>query len=184
MDRLEYIFKKNAEWGSAIVEFLCENPQFKPYLKYVALNRKADIPRELITVKDMLKYYVAFAGVNANYGVKIYPKVMKCDYTDITEKKRLIFQEIDKLEEVTTAEAFEKVSIKGVGEGAKAFIHQHYFNDVNQTYPTDRIFQKGLAKIYGLKSVTVSEAKSLSNQWKGQKSVGSMFCYQVANYAP
>ena len=183
MDRLEYIFKKDAEWGSAIVEFLCENPLFKPYLKYVALTRKAEIPKELKTIKDMLKYYVAFAGVNANYGQKILPSVLKSDYTDLTEKKRVIMQVIDQLPEITTLEAFEKVSIKGVGEGAKSFIHQHFFNDVNMTYPTDRIFQKGLAKIVNVKSVTVTEAKALSTQWKGQKSVGTMFCYQVANYA-
>lgn len=190
MDRLEYIFKKDPEWalqraepGSAIAEFLCENPEFKSYLKYVALTRKAEIPKELKTIKDMLKYYVSFAGVNANYGSKVYQLAMKGEYSTLTEKKRLILQEIDQLPEITTMEAFEKINIKGVGEGAKSFVQQHYFNDVNMSYPTDRIFQKGLAKIYGRESITISQAKTLISQWKGQKSVGSMFCFQVANYA-
>ena len=182
MNRLEHIFNSDPEWGADIVEFVNENPEFKTYLKYVALNRYSEIPKSLVTIKDMLKYYVSFAGVNANYGCKVFEWVKNLEYNHLTDKKRVIMEAIDQLPEISTREEFNKIVISGVGEGAKSFICQHYFRDTDIIYPSDRIFQKGLSQIYGINKVSVSEAKSRAQKWQGKRSVGSMFCFQVGNY--
>ena len=183
MDRLFIISQINPSWGASIKEFVKLNPEFQPCLPYVALNRVADIPKELKTIKDMLIYYASFAGVNTNYGQKAWEWAKTNQLEKLTAKKRLIIEDVLKLPNITTFAEFEKINIKGVGEGAHTFIRQHYFHHTDIIYPTDRVFQKGLCRIYQLDKVTVSQAKNLCNQWKGEKSVGSMFCFQIANYA-
>lgn len=183
MDRLSFILKINPSWGLAIQEFVMLNPEFGPFLKYAALKGTADVPEELKTIRDMLLYYVSFAGVNTSYGQKAWQWVKTGQLDKLTPKKRSIIENILALPTITTIKEFDKIDIKGVGEGAQTFVRQFYFNDTNIIYPTDRIFQKGMCLIYHLDKVSVGEAKHLANQWKGQKSVGSMFCFQAANYA-
>lgn len=182
MDRLELIFQLNPQWGSAIAEFVAENPEFSPHLKYASLTTKPKLPSSLVTIKDLLRYYACFSGVNPSYGKQVFEWVKNNQLDKLTAKKRQIIEEIDKLADIETKEELEEVKIKGIGEGTRTFVLEHYFNDTNIIYPTDRVFQRGLAMIYGLDKVTVANAKTIANAWKGQKSVGSMFCFQVANY--
>ena len=182
MDRLELILGSSPQWGAAIVDFLINNPEFRPYLKYVAIDEKVEIPSSVVSIKDMLLYYACCAGVNANYGIQAYEWVCQGLLDKLTTKKRATIDLINQLPTITTKEEFEHIKIKGVGDGAMTFVRQNYFNDKDIIYPTDRIFQRGIAMIYGLDTVTVASARDKANLWKGQKSVGSMFCFQVANY--
>jgi hypothetical protein len=183
MDRFTAICLYSPAWGASVKEFVTLNPEFKPFLKYTAVNREADIPSELKTIKDMLLYYVSFAGVNTNYGEKVWTWVKAGQLDKLTAKKRAIIDDILKLPEITNIDEFDKIDIKGVGDGAHTFVRQHYFHDKNIIYPTDRIFQKGICKIYGIDKITATQAKHKANLWKGEKSVGSMFCFQAAHYA-
>ncbi len=184
MDRLDYIFNTCPEWGLIIIDFINQNPEFEPYLKYVTLNQFHSKPFGCITIKDLMCYYVSFAGVNANYGQKVFNWVRSNQLQNLTEKKRLIIESINRLPEINTRQQFDNLpKIKGVGEGCISFIYEEYFHDINSTYPTDRVFQHGLKIIYQLSTITISDAKNLISQWKGLKSVGTMFCFQVANYA-
>lgn len=182
MDRLAMIYQIDPLWASAIEEFIVLNPEFQPYLPYAALNQYPEIPSELKTIKDMLLYYVCYAGVNTNYGGQAWSWVKTNQLSKLTVKKRSIIDNILAQSEIKTIDEFNSIKIKGVGEGAMTFVRQNYFKDVNIIYPTDRIFQKGLCKIYEFKNVTVSQAKNKAQSWKGQKSVGSMFCFQAGNY--
>lgn len=183
-DRLAYIMMTNREYGMKIVEFIELNPLFKKYMGIVALDSKMVMPASIKTVKDTLLYYVSFAGVRADYGAKVWKYVRNSQYDKLTEKKRTVVMEILKLPEITTTEQFNSLpKIKGIGEGAISFVNQHFFHLADVTYPTDRTFQSGLEKIYSLDKMTVTQAKRIINEWKGSKSIGNMFCFQVANYA-
>jgi hypothetical protein len=181
--RLSLIEMLNPQWAFQLIEFVAENPEFGDYLRVAALDPgPAEIPFELKSVKDMLKYYVCFSSVNANYGEKIYQFVRVGDLTKLTEKKRTIIEAIIRLPEITEIESFNRIKIKGVGEGAMTYVRENYFKYENIAYPTDRIFQKGLCKVYKLNSVTLTEAKNYINKWQGNKSIGCMFCFQAAHY--
>jgi hypothetical protein len=154
-------------------------------MKYVPLTRLSQIPNNLKTISDLLIYYASYAGVRANYGTQVHSWIKSGQIEKLTQKKRTVIKAIQAYNwtEVTSLEVFEKVKIKGVGEGAKSFIREHYFNEISQTYPTDRVFQRGLCHIYNLSLVTVTQAKNIISTWKGRVDVGSAFCFQVANYA-
>jgi hypothetical protein len=60
---------------------------------------------------------------------------------------------------------------------------QNYFSNSDVTFPTDRVFRRGLRCILHLDTApTAAKAKKLADSWQGPKAVGSMFCMQVGNY--
>lgn len=183
LTRLEMTFLVNPEWAAQVSAFVADNPVFLPFVKYTSWTPRANIPDDLKTVKDMLLYYASHAGVKADYGGKVFDWVREGQLDKLTAKKRETIDRILELDEIVSREQFDKVVIKGIGEGARCFVLEHYFNDVNIAYPSDRVFQRGLAKIYGLpKNPTVSQCKNIIKQWKGNLSVGSSFCFQAAHY--
>lgn len=181
--RLEKVLQFDKQWGEEILNFVCDNIEFASYLKYTPLNRKLELPEGLDTVKKMLKYYVSYAGVRAEFGSKVFFHVQKNELEKIPPRKKIIIQEIDKLNEIKTVRDLYKIEIKGIGEGAVNFVKQHFFHEKNITYPMDRVFQRGMKKIYAQSKLTISKCRKITEQWIGNKSIGSMFCFQAAHYA-
>lgn len=191
-ERLEWIKRMNPGYAKDIEEFLRLNPIFEKVFKYVALSPEPEIPMELGTIEQFLIYYVCHSGVCTDYGTKLWtsinegkdgvvPPEMKIPagkQSTITAIKELC----SKKASPWTISDIEKLEIKGVGPGAKAFVKQGYFHSKDVVMPTDRVFQKGMKKIYGLDTLTVSKATSLANKWKGHKYIGNMFCFQAAHY--
>lgn len=183
--RLDAAFSINPEWASQISYFVSENPEFLPFLKYASFTPRSEIPEELKTIKDMLLYYVSFSGVRSSYGNQIYEWVKQRKLDKIGEKKRETIEKIIEHNEIATRKEFNDFAakkIKGVGIGAITFVLEHFFHDEDITYPTNRTFQKGLSKIYNRSPLTVTQCKKIISTWKGNKTVGSSFCYQVAHY--
>jgi hypothetical protein len=194
-ERLELIALTNPDYYADIVTFITENPEFIPFLPIVALSprgKSTSNPEIMAMLKEKgiktgLIFYACMAGVRVAYGEKIFLHVMRGEMEKLTEKKRKIITDIieqvneDELKSVQDID--EKLKgIKGVGDGARTFLKDVYFFDENIVYPTDRIFQKGLKRIYKLEKLGVAGAKKICNGWKGKKYIGTMFTWQAATY--
>jgi hypothetical protein len=187
MDRLEFVSLVNPTWCEMVKEFVQYNPIFYPWIKYTAATPNPTIPEEALkNIRDTFLYYVSYAGVNTNYGDKVWEWVKKGELHALTEKKRTVIQSIltsiPEDDSVITVEQINKLKISGVGEGAKSFVRQFHFH-TQESYETDRIFLSGLKKIYNLdKKPTTKEARKITSEWIGNKQIGTSFCFQVANY--
>lgn len=140
--RLDAAFFINPEWASEISTFVCLNPIFKPFLKYAGFAPRSVIPEELKTVKQMLMYYVSYAGVRTSYGSQVFEWAKKGQFSKMTEKKRDIIKRVSELDEITEKSVLLELNIKDVGEGAISFVLDHYFHDENITYPKIEYFKK------------------------------------------
>lgn len=185
MDRLLYIRSINPTYADDIEDFLMKNDEFCKLLPLVALSCVPTHVGEFTSAKECLKYYVYCSGVRADYGEKLYEEVKNNNYANLKSKLKII-QEIDAINEPNTPSDIDNLIIKGVGDGCKIFVKQMYFNDNSDgVYPTDRVFRKGLAKIYNKTEVSVDEAKQIIALWKisGAKTyIGGMFTSQAASY--
>jgi hypothetical protein len=184
MERLMAIFELDQAYGLDIVTFISHQAEFEPYLRYVSLTKQAENVTQFTgDVRESLRYYVCFAGVRTAYGQQLYEMVKVGDYSHLKSKLPTI-QAIDALPPITTVAQIDALNIKGVGPGAKTFAKEALGDISNTVYPTDLIFRKGLAKIYGLATVpTVAAATNIVKTWTGPLYVGTMFAFQAANYA-
>lgn len=183
INRIELIHSINPDWACQLIEFVSGNPEFEPYLRVCPLTPPATKAYpDLKTVKEQLVYYVCYAGVNTNYGKKLYELVKAGNLDVLSVKKRATIDAVMALPEINDLEVFNTIKIKGVGLGAMDFVRKNMFSQSDITFPTDRVFQRGLCKIYGLPKVTVTQAKRIVDSWKGDKAIGNIFCFQVAHY--
>jgi len=166
-DRLEVIFSTNPTYGCRIIDFISKNPEFESiaYLfpltdKLICFNKDTD-PKCMF---EFLLYYIAEAGVNANYGHQQYLIIRQnfnnLNLSNIQPKKKQVYIDINnyllkrnikpnelKLEDIVDL----KNNVKGVGDGCLTFLYTIYDTD-KVTLPnySDIGFKKGYQKFYKL----------------------------------
>src|SRR6266516_4060530 len=110
-ERVTYLLCTNYKYGVEILDFMEHNPEFKKIGHLISLTEKSvgfDKPHMPQNVFEMLIYYIAESGVNANYGmkqwlsIKDYIRLNKIDpLTDLTNnvkiqpKKQQVYKDIN-----------------------------------------------------------------------------------------
>lgn len=199
MDRLTLILSVNPTWGEKILNFIDTNPEFSPYLHLASLTAKPvgfgknpgeEIPDDSpITINEYLLYYVAHAGVHAQYGKNLWLKVRGksadeiLEDNSITSNKKSVLISIKNLEQISDYREIDLLEIKGVGSGAKRFIKLMFSPSLEIIDSTDLYFKKGFQIIYSMsKRPTEKQIQDKAINWGKYKIVGTMFCNQVASY--
>ena len=184
-ERLAFIFAKDQELGEETSEFLDLNPVFRPFAKYAAATRTQKLN---LSLRHAFVYYICHAGVSAAHGNNLWERARLNDFTLLNQQKKETINSILDLvrDDMTLEEATQMSKIKHVGPGCISFVQSECFGQTkNIVFETDRVFQRGLQKIYGFdKRPSPSMCKKLTDGWKGNKSIGSLFCFQCAHYAP
>lgn len=185
MDRLTFIAQFDPLWALMIRDFVDLNPIFKKYLELAPSTRKPLLNLKWRTPNDILRWYVCHTGVRNSYGDELYKYVETGGREESKlKKKTTTINDIDELDKITCIEDVENINIKGVGIGAKNFIKRYVYDDFGVVDYTDRIFLKGICKLYDKEKLTPTQAKKISDEWKGNfKGIGSAFCFQIAHYA-
>ena len=188
--RLLYIANTNSEWFSLIMDFVERNPIFRRYLHMAALEptnqRHPHFPE---TIKKAILYYICFAGVRNDFGIKLWncvkdltTKEEVINSTIISPKKKDYLQAAIQLPDDFSLEDLKTTKIKGIGVSGIAFISKNFSDTIETELVeyTDIGVLGGLQKIYFLeKRPTPSQAKKIIEAWGKNKSVGNMFCNQV-----
>lgn len=167
MDRLGMIRLADAEWANRVEDFVVRNSELRAWLPYASLHPRPCLPAGLDTIKKLLLYYVAFSGVHATYGQKCYDWIINGELQHLMPGKRAVVSRVLALPEMKTREEFiahvVDRKVIGVEIGACHFVKQNFFGDTDITYPTDRVFRRGLQRIFHLDTLpTPLKAKCLA----------------------
>lgn len=198
--RLSIISRTDPQYYNDIIDFIKNDfPEIEPFAYLSALENPKNMKFDhLKTIKDHLIFYVAQSGVSPSHGRNVYNWVINNQLDKLTVKKRgeinnvLNYANYDK---INTIEDVDNIKIKGVGNGAKGFVKQFYFNERNICLWTERRFQKGLSFVLEnasknknqsetvecFKKLKQKDYETISNKWK-HKYIGYMLCLQVGLY--
>lgn len=189
--RISAIMQSNPEWGHMIIDFVHRNPIFAKYLPIVAMQNKCTVD-DTKSVRDCILRYICYAGVNTRYGdicwdiVKHAQTEQELRQSDISIRKKEYLLKAFNLSKDFTLEDMKKTKIPGFGPGGQAHVTAHCANlstACESVEYTDRIFQSGLQRIYGLpKRPSAEESHKLVETWGRYKAVGNTFCFQVHHY--
>lgn len=211
-ERLSYLFHVNPSYAGEILELMTHNPEFLSIGHLISLterpvhfNLNKNEPYNInapANVFEFLLYYIAEAGVNANYGnkqwikIREYIRVNKNDpltnlvsSVDLQLKKQQIYKDLNivllkyninpydlTLDQVITI----KNEVKGIGDGCITFLQSLYASETTLPNYSDIGFQKGFMKFYKMdKRPTKKQVFEKSKTWHNIRIVNSLMmqCY-------
>ena len=206
-ERISWLLLTNYKYAEEIINFVEKNPEFLRVGHLISLTEKSvgfDDPKMPQCVFEMLIYYIAESGVNANYGFKQWllikdyirenlsdPLTLLCDNVKIQPKKQQVYIDINSYlndNDITpydlTLSTVVKMQkdIKGIGDGCITFINTMYEGDITLPDYSDIGFKKGFQKFYQLdKRPTKKQIFEKTNGWSDIK-IGNMFMVQCYHY--
>lgn len=199
MDRLEFIYTINPEWSNQIVSFMCDYPEFQPYMNRAPLTPICTIPyKNVHTVFQAVLYYVCASGVRFSYALEqwdiIYPCILETktwteivqnvsrlkDDARIQKKKREIYHNICVLMDSHSITHIHlqnnpelismfRTQVSGIGDGCVAWIYRYFTLRDDCVEYTDFCFRKGFRVIYGADKDTTSFRKKRAKEWTEKK---------------
>jgi hypothetical protein len=207
-ERLTVIMEINLKYGIEILEFMNNNPEFLVIGHLISLteypvnyNKNKHEPYNPDTpfgVFEHLVYYIANAGVNANYSnkqwgilrnyIRTHKNLTNINYDNIQPKKVKVYRDLCQLidkepYDLTIDEALKICEkLKGVGDGC--ITHLQLFFDKPITLPnySDIGFQKGFMKFYKLdKRPTKKQVFEVTKTWSNIK-IGNSLMMQAYHY--
>ena len=197
-EHMEFILSFDMEWGSDIVEFIRDHPEFRPYIPLASITPRpfgsgkdrgtlnsTDGPEEN-SILEYLLYYITHTAAYTNYANSLWHHVKGKTKEEIESdpyisdaKKSIIVKVLEKAP-YNTWEDVWKLDIKGLGKGAKRFICTTFGDYIDST---DTCLQMGLQQIYTLGvPPTTEETKEIIEGWSCHPRVGAMFAYQVYHH--
>lgn len=207
-DRISYLLYTNYKYATEIIDFMGQNPEFLKIGHLISLTEKCvgyDDPEMPQNVFEMLIYYIANAGVNANYShqqwimIKDYIRSHQLDpltnlltaVNKIQPKKQQIYTDINiyliqnninhydlTLENVITMQH----KIKGIGDGCITHINMRFDGEITLPDYSDIGFKKGFQKFYKLdKRPTKKQIFEKTKDWSNVK-IGNMMMSQCYHY--
>lgn len=208
-ERLSYLYYVNPSYASKILNLMDNNPEFLSIGHLIALTEypvnfnfsekhNSDAPANVF---EFLMYYIAEAGVNANYGhqqwlkIKNYIRLHKdnpLDHLtdiDLQPKKKQVYIDLNltclkynikpyhlTLNNIITF----KSEIKGIGDGCITFLQSLYSEDEPLPNYSDIGFKKGFMKFYKMdKKPTKKQVFEKSKNWSDVRIVNMLMmqCY-------
>lgn len=215
-ERLSYLFHVNPDYASEILELMIHNPEFLSIGHLIPLterpvnfNLNKNEPYNVnapANVFEFLLYYIAEAGVNANYGnqqwnkIRDYIRLHKADpltnlvsSVDLQPKKQQVYNDLNKIlikhninpYDLTLTQVISfKKEVKGIGDGCITFLQSLYAtkftNETTLPNYSDIGFQKGFMKFYKMdKKPTKKQVFEKSKDWSNIRVVNALMmqCY-------
>lgn len=209
MDTIELIHAVNPEWGNRIFMFLCDYPEFQPYMHLAPLSPKCTIPYANVhSVFQAILYYVCASGVRFSYALQQWELLYISDSASweetvqhfarlkddprIQKKKREIYFNIcmcmvqhsitkQQLNETPELVSIFRTHVSGIGDGCVAWVHRYFTLRDDCVEYTDICFRKGFRIVYGAEKDTTRFRKQMVAEWN-QKQMGrvaNLFIFRI-----
>lgn len=206
-ERITWLLCTNYKYATEIIDFMEHNPEFLKVGHLISLTEKSvgfDKPEMPKCIFETLIYYIAEAGVNANYGYKQWsiikdyirehqddPLTNLLDNVNIQPKKRQIYTDINVYLNKNNIKHYNLTlnvvikmqnNIKGIGDGCITFLSEMFDGKVMLPNYSDIGFKKGFQKFYNLKKrPTKKEIFEKTKDWSNIK-IGNMMMLQCYHY--
>lgn len=206
-ERISWLLYTNYNYANEILNFMEHNSEFLKIGHLISLTEKSvgfDNPEMPQGVFEMLIYYIAEAGVNANYGYKQW--IMIKDYirshqnnplTDLSNnikiqpKKHQVYKDINIYLNKNNIKHYDLTlqyavvmqnNIKGIGDGCITFLQTMFNGKVTIPNYSDIGFKKGFQKFYELNNQpTKKQIFEKTKNWSNIK-IGNMMMQQCYHY--